>query len=151
MLTPLRNVSAGDVVVERIEPLGVSAATEGDAPGVVVGFELAERDAGLALAVPLGFYPGRRPAVEVDGACVEQPTVAPEGFVLEPGEADAEVFLVVRVQTTAPGTFALEGQRIVYEQDGTLYRQDLPAGLEIEVREGAEPEIPADQAACAAR
>jgi len=152
MLTPLRNTSGGDVVVRRVEPLGVSTTAKGEAPAEVVAFELAARDAALAQAVPLGFYPGPRPAVEVDGACVEQPTVAPAGLVLEPERETAEeVFLVVRLRTTAPGTFALEGQRVVYEANGTAYRQDFLAGLEIEVREGADPEVPEDQAACVGR
>ena len=152
MLTALRNTSGEEVVIHEVEPVGVSVTSDGEAPAEVVAVELAVRDAALAEAVPLGFYPGPRPAVEVDGACVEQPTVAAADFALKPGgEVDEEVFLVVRVRTTAPGTFRLEGQRVVYELDGTRYHQDLRDGLELEVREGAEPEVPDDQAACAAR
>ena len=82
----------------------------------------------------------------------EQPTVAAEDFVLTPqDETPDDVYLVVRLRTAASGTFRLEGQRVVYELDGLLYRQDFLDGLEVEVREGANPEIPADQAACAAR
>ena len=148
MLTPLRNTTTSDAVVRRVEPLDVSPAGD-DAPAEVVSVELAVRDTALAEAVPLGFYAGSRPAVEVDGSCVQQPTVAAEDFVLEPEASTAEdVYLVVRVRTTGPGTFRLGGQRVVYELDGRLYHQDFRDALSLEIRDGADPEIPDDQAPC---
>jgi hypothetical protein len=152
MLTPLRNTSGSDILIRRVEPLGVSVSSEGDAPVDVSSVELAVRDPALAETVPLGFYPGSRPALEVDEACVQQPTVAAEDFVLPPQEDTADdVYLVLRLRTVAPGTFRLDGQRVAYELDGVLYEQDFRDGLEIEVREGADPEIPDDQAACVDR
>ena len=115
----------------------------------VVGVELAVRDEALAAAVPLGFYAGARPAVQVEGACIEQPTVTPENFVLAPaGERDEDVFVVLRVRTTAEGAFALDGLRVVYEVDGVAYFQELPDGLVLAVVPGARPDVPEAQAAC---
>lgn len=152
MLTRLRNVTSSEVVIRSVEPLGVSVTAEGEAPADILGVELAVRDPSLAETVPLGFYPGPRPALEVDGSCVEQPTIAAERFALEPHAQTAdEVYLVVRLRTSAPGTFRLDGQRVVYEAGGTVYRQDFLDGLELEVRDGADPELPAEQLACAAR
>lgn len=152
MLTALRNKTDSEVVIRRVEPLGVSVTASGEAPAEVASLELAPRDAALAEAVPLGFYRRMPPAVEVDGACVEQRTVAPDGYVLDPaGPATEDVYLLLGVRTRAAGTFRLEGQRVVYELDGVLYRQDFRDALELEVREGAEPELPDAQAACIAR
>ncbi|HET9544548.1 MAG TPA: hypothetical protein VFO88_03130 [Gaiellaceae bacterium] len=151
MLTPLRNVSDGDLVIRRIEPIG-GIPTDGEgAAAEVVGFELAVRDQALATAVPLGFYAGARPALQVDGACVEQPTVAPEDFVLAPvGERDEDVFVVLRVRTTAEGVFGLDGLRVVYELSGVQYFQELRDGLVLHVVPGAAPDVPEAQTACLA-
>lgn len=150
MLTALRNVSDGDLEIRRIEPIGEIPTGEGKAaPAEVVGFELAVRDEALAAAVPLGFYAGARPAVQVDGACVEQPTVAPEDFVLAPaGGRDEDVFVVLRVRTTTEGVFNLSGLRVVYELDGVPYFQELRDGLVLKVVPGARPDVPEAQAAC---
>ena len=152
MLTPLRNTTDAEVVIRRVEPLGVTVTASGEAPAEVASLQLAPRDAALTEAVPLGFYRRSPPAVEVDGACVEQRAVAPDGYVLDPERsATEEVYLLLGVRTKAAGTFRLEGQRVVYEVDGVLYRQDFRDALELEVREGAEPELPDAQAACIAR
>lgn len=152
MLTPLRNTTDAEVVIRRLEPLGVSVTASGEPPAEVASLQLAPRDAALAEAVPLGFYRRSPPAVDVAGACVEQRAVAPDGYVLDPeGSATEDVYLLLGVRTRAAGTFRLEGQRVVYEVNGVLYRQDFRDALELEVREGAEPELPDAQAACIAR
>ena len=150
MLTALRNASDGDLVVRRIEPVGGPPTGDGKGGAAeVVGFELAVRDEALATAVPLGFYAGARPAVQVGGACVEQPTVAPEDFVLAPvGQRDEDVFVVLRVRTTAEGVFSLDGLRVVYELGAVQYFQELRDGLVLQVVPGAAPEVPEAQAAC---
>ncbi len=152
MLTALSNASDGDLVIRRIEPIGGIPTGEGKrAAAEVVGFELAVRDQDLATAVPLGFYAGARPAVQLDGACVEQPTVAPEDFVLAPaGQRDEDVFVVLRVRTTAEGVFGLDGLRVVYELGGVEYFQELRDGLVLQVVPGAAPDVPDAQAACLA-
>jgi hypothetical protein len=61
------------------------------------------------------------------------------------------VYLLLGLRTKAAGTFRLEGQRVVYEVDGVLYRQDFRDALELEVRQGAEPALPDAQAACITR
>ena len=152
MLTRLRNTTDSEVVIRRVEPLGVSVTASGDTPAEVASLELAPRDPMLAEAVPLGFYRRIPPAVAVDGACVEQRTVAPDGYVLDPRGSTAEdVYLLLGLRTKAAGTFRLEGQRVVYEVDGVLYRQDFRDALELEVRQGAEPALPDAQAACITR
>ena len=150
MLTALRNLSDGDLVLRRIEPIGGIPSGEGAvAAAEVVGFELAVRDEALVAAVPIGFYAGARPAVQVDGACVEQPTVAPEDFGLAPaGERDEDVFVVLRVRTMAEGRFSLDGLRVVYELDGVPYFQELRDGLVLDVVPGAGRDVPEAQAAC---
>ena len=152
MLTALRNASDGDLVIRRIEPVGALATGEGKrAAAEVVGVELAVRDEALATAGPLGFYAWARPAVRVGGTCVEQPTVAPEDFVLAPvGARDEDVLVVLRVRTTAEGVFGLDGLRVVYELGGVRYFQELGDGLVLQVVPGATPDLPEAQAACLA-
>lgn len=152
MLTALRNASDGDLVIRRIEPIGGLSTGDGEgAAAEVVGFELAVRDQALATAVPLGFYAGARPALQVDGTCVEQPTVAPEDFVLAPaGQRDEDVVAVLRVRTTAEGVFGLDGLRVIYELGGVQYFQELRDGLVLQVVQGAAPDVPQAQAACIA-
>lgn len=148
MLTALRNTSDTPLVIRRIEPIGLTSSAEEDGPEESVRFELAPRSRS-APEVPLGFYFGPRPAVDSGASCTAQAVVAADGYVLEPDAAAAEdVFLVVSVRAGGPGTFRLGGQRVVYEQDGIRYRQDLEAALVVEVREGATPDVPDDQRAC---
>lgn len=148
MLTALRNTSDAPLVIRRVEPLDVSSTAGDEDPEAAVRIELAPRSRS-APEVPLGFYFGPRPAVDTGDACTEQAVVAADGYVLEPdAEAAEDVFLVVSVRAGGPGTFRVGGQRIVYEQEGIRYRQDLEASLLVEVREEATPDVPDDQRAC---
>ena len=144
MLASVRNTSTVPLVLRRIEPVGLLPL---DAD---VSVTLAPRSTNPTGLVPLGFYYVYPPAARVGGSCSRQRVVRPEGYVLRPARGHADLtMLVVRGRTTRPGVLRLDGERIVYEQNGRLFYEDIPFGVRIHVRNGAHVTVPPEQRACA--
>lgn len=147
MVVPVRNVSDSPLVIRRVEPLRLVGS-----PRVarVVGIDLAPRKRGIGSPVPLGPYQTYPPASSSFGECSVQRVVRAAGYALKPSRNPADrALLVIRIRMRAPGTFRLKGERVVYEQDGEVYYQELPFSLRIAVRRGPGQPLREDERSCA--
>lgn len=135
MMVAARNVSRSPLRIRRIELVGVRGS-----PGVarLETITLAPRPS--PPPVPLGLYQSYPPATNLGATteqCVIQHVAPAAGYVLRPSRnPDERALIVIRIRATGAGTFRFRGQRVIYEQGGRLYREDIPFGVRIAVKRG---------------
>jgi hypothetical protein len=149
MMVPLHNTSGGSVVLRDVEVL--TADGFGDSARVVKRALAAPRrlqrgDPVVALGIHF-----TDPMVMLRGqTCAVQETVSLEGYEIAPTEepVDAPV-VVLHIETVAPGRVRLEGVKVRYEQDGSLYEQEFFSELRLEVVRGTpRPRLSLEEDAC---
>jgi hypothetical protein len=125
-IVPITNRSTEPVVIERVDPLRVRGS-----PHVarVVGIDIVPLRPGGGSELGGGLY---EIASGEDGRCPILRTVPARGYELRPGE---EVLLAIRITTIAPGRFRLGAERVVYEQGGEAFYEDLPITTVLGIRE----------------
>lgn len=135
MLNDVVNESDQPVTIRSVEPL-----SEPD-PKVarLESIELAPRPV-PGPPVPQGSYviypPGSsaRGRREQTKTCNYQEVSDPVGFVLPPSqETDRRALMVMIIRTTGVGATSFEVARVVYEQDGTTYEQDVRLTIQLSV------------------
>lgn len=106
---------------------------------------LAPRREGAGEISP-GSYLSYPPAAREEGskACVYQEIVRPgEELVLHPYNQTRKSALVVMViRTSDPGYTEFDIARVLYEQEGTLYQQDVPLEVRLQVVQNGRPMRP---------
>jgi hypothetical protein len=145
-----------DVVNESDEPLTVRELEPVSKPdpevAILERLELAPRSEGsvpVEQGTHLTYPPGSSLSYSKKD-CVYQDVQSPSGYVLQPsGGGDTRALMVMTIRTTGPGTTSFEVSRVVYEQGGRLYEQDVRLVIDLTVSESARPLRPsAEEAPC---
>ena len=130
----LRNVTDHAIRIRGIEPISAEGV-----PTVarIVGIDLIPRRGVVGRHLPMGAYQSYPPIIKVNGVCRTASIRPPSGFVLSPEGPVA--LIATRFRAVGIGTAKMTGQRVTYEQDGTVFQQFLPIKVRVRVRENAKP------------